>query len=88
LYSISFKTIFALVTIISKFLSNLFIVNFTFVQAGHLIHDTTSFKEFSFNTSLSSTFVIISHHFNHAFCDGDQDIGDTILTNHGFSIST
>jgi hypothetical protein len=86
--SISFIIIFSLITLISSISESLFIVNKTVVQAGHFIHEITSLREFSFFISFQSTFKIISHHFNHAFSEGDHGIGDIILTIPGFSIST
>ncbi|MDP3380544.1 MAG: hypothetical protein Q8S84_03255 [bacterium] len=55
---------------------------------GHFIHDITSLSELSFVTSFKSTFIILSHHFNHDFSEGEPGIGDIILTFQGFSIST
>jgi hypothetical protein len=53
-----------------------------------LIQDTTSASEVSFVTSFPSTSRIISHHFSHAFSEGDPDIGVIIFSIHGFSMST
>jgi len=72
----------------SNILVHLFIVNITFVHFGHLIQETTSFKEFSFLISFPSTFITKSHHLSHAFSDGDPGIGEIILIIQGFSIST
>jgi hypothetical protein len=88
LYSTSFIIILALAISITKVSSHLFTVSFTFVPAGHFIHDTTSSKVFSFVISLESTKVTISHHFNQAFSAGVHDIAETILNSQGVSIST
>jgi len=86
--SISVITIFSLVTSISRISPFLFIVNITFEPAGPLIHVITSLRELSTVISFWSTFVTISHHFNHALSDGEPGIGESILSIHGFSIST
>jgi hypothetical protein len=86
--SISVIIIFSLITSISNIFQFLFIVSVTFVQAGHFIHVITSCRGFFSVISLELTFIIKSHHFNHAFSDGDHGIGETILTAQGFSIST
>ena len=86
-YSISFMTIFALVTSISWIFSPLLIVSVTVVPAGHLIQDTTSLREFCLVISFSFTFIIVSHHLSPALSDGDHFMGDTIRRSHGCSIS-
>jgi hypothetical protein len=58
------------------------------VHAGHLIHDTASARDIVFVISFVSTARTMSHHLIHAFCEGDQDIGEIIFMSHGFSIST
>jgi len=88
LESILFIVIFSLVTLILIILPFLFIVSFTFVQAGHLIQLTISFSELLVSIFLSSTLITISHHFSHAFSDGDPGIGEVIFNIQGFSIST
>lgn len=70
--------IFSLVTSISNSLHFLNTVKLTVVHAGHFIQLMISSKEFSSFTSLSSTFIIISHHFNHAFSAGQPGIGEVI----------
>jgi len=88
LYSTSFKTIFSLVTSIDNSEFHLFINKLTLVHAGHFIQLTSSVRELFFVTSFQSIFKTISHHFNHAFSDGDHGIGETIFKTPGFSIST
>jgi len=80
--------IFALVTSIDNLAFHLFINRLTFVQAGHLIQLIISLRELLFVTSFQSIFNTISHHFNHAFSDGDHGIGETIFKTPGSSIST
>ncbi|MBT3727304.1 hypothetical protein HOG21_06720 [bacterium] len=88
MWSTSFIVIFALVTSISNILFFLLIVNFTFVHAGHLTQEITSLKELFFVISFQSIFNTISHPINHAFSEGDQGNGDTILNSQGVNIST
>ncbi|MBT3728885.1 hypothetical protein HOF65_08680 [bacterium] len=57
-------------------------------HAGHLIQVITSLNELFSPISFQSTFITKSPHFKPAFSDGDQGIGETILTKPGFSIST
>jgi hypothetical protein len=56
--------------------SHLETVKYTFVYLGHLIQETTSFKEVSLLTSFQFTFFNISHFLIQAFLDAESFNGD------------
>jgi hypothetical protein len=85
--SIIFTMIFSLTILNSSSSQFLIISSFTLVQAIHLIQEVTSDKVLFFETSFSSTFMMISQAFNHVFSAGLQGIGFTILGCQGAASS-